>query len=194
MNAGKIHEFQCLANGFSLELKSLADYDLRPEIIEDGLNFLENARKKAATVATLTGEAALADDSGLEVDFLSGAPGVYSSSYAGNGATDEMNISKLLQELKGVAFPKRGARFVCTLVISYPDGRYQSFEGYWHGVISEEPRGSNGFGYDPVFYLPDLGKTAAELEPELKNCLSHRAKAMTKLLNFLRTGFKSSGA
>ncbi len=194
MNAGKIREFRTLAKDLPVELRTLADYNLRPEIIEDGSSFLENAGKKAAAVTNLTGEAALADDSGLEVDFLSGAPGVSSACYAGNGATDEMNIRKLLQELQGVDFAKRGARFVCTLVISYPDGRHQSFEGIWQGVIAEEPRGKNGFGYDPVFFLSDLGKTAAELDPKLKNRLSHRAAAMTKFMNFLMSEFKSSGA
>lgn len=194
MNPGKIREFRRLAAGLPLDLKSLADYDLRPKIIEDGSSFLENARKKAAVVSRLTGEASLADDSGLEVDFLAGAPGVYSACYAGEGATDEMNMRKLLEELEGVPFAKRGARFVSTLVISYPDGRHQSFEGDWPGVIAVEPRGNNGFGYDPVFYLPAWGKTAAELDPELKNRLSHRASAMTKFFNFFIPGFKSIGA
>lgn len=180
-----MREMRVLATGLPLEIKSLADYDPELEISEDGSTFLDNALKKASTVSRLTGEMALADDSGLAVDFLQGAPGVHSARYAGPGATDEMNYRKLLREMEGVPSEKRGASFVCTLVLYRPDGTYLSFDGAWQGVIHVEPRGELGFGYDPVFFLPELGKTAAELPPALKNRLSHRAAAMNKLREFL---------
>lgn len=170
-----------ITEGLPVEIKSLADYGPQAAIIEDGLTFLENALKKARGAARLTGEIALADDSGLEVDFLRGAPGINSARYAGPGATDELNLRKLLREMTGVPYEQRGACFVCTLVLYHPDGTYQSFDGAWRGVISAEPKGEQGFGYDPVFFLPELGKTAAELPPALKNRLSHRAEAMNKL-------------
>ncbi|MDI6726684.1 MAG: XTP/dITP diphosphatase [Smithellaceae bacterium] len=184
-NKGKIKELGALTEGLPIEIKSLADYDPQVEIIEDGLTFLENALKKASAAARLTGEIALADDSGLEVDFLRGAPGVNSARYAGPGATDELNFRKLLREMEGVPPEYRGACFVCTLVLYHPDGTYQSFNGAWRGVITEEPRGDYGFGYDPVFFLPELRKTAAELPTLIKNRLSHRATAMNKLIKAL---------
>lgn len=189
-NKGKIKELGALTEGLPIEIKSLADYDPQAEIIEDGLTFQENALKKASAAARLTGEIALADDSGLEVDFLRGAPGVNSARYAGPGATDELNLRKLLREMAGVPYEQRGASFVCTLILFHPDGTYQSFDGDWRGVITEEPRGDYGFGYDPVFFLPELRKTAAELPGEVKNRLSHRAAAMNKLIKALPNVFK----
>ena len=139
-------------------------------------------------MAEWTGEAALADDSGLEVDHLEGKPGIYSSRYAGEGSTDEKNIQKLLERLEGIPAEKRGAAFRCVLVLYRPDGSYESFEGQWRGRIIERPVGTHGFGYDPVFFLSEQGVTVAQLDPAIKNSLSHRAQAFQKLKERLRQG------
>jgi XTP/dITP diphosphohydrolase len=167
-------------------LVSLAEYADVPDVIEDGKTFLENALKKARTVSEFTGEIVLADDSGLEVDFLEGRPGVYSSRYSGAAATDEENIKKLLKELGNVPREKRGASFVCVLVLYFPDGRYESFEGRWRGFICENAFGCGGFGYDPVFYLPDREITVAQMSADEKNGISHRARAFEKLTQYLQ--------
>ena len=169
-----------------VSLLSLNDYPEIPEIVEDGKSFLENALKKARTVAERTGEWVLADDSGLEVEALGGAPGIFSSRYAGEDANDGRNIRKLLEELKGVPQRKRGAAFRCVLVLCAADGRYETFEGRWEGEIAEAPAGEGGFGYDPVFFLPDRGMTVAQLPREVKNRISHRARAFEKLREKLR--------
>jgi len=171
-----------------IEVRSLKDYGEAPEVVEDGRTFFENALKKARTVAEWTGEAALADDSGLEVDHLEGKPGIYSSRYAGEGSTDEKNIQKLLERLEGIPAEKRGAAFRCVLVLYRPDGSYESFEGRWRGRIIERPVGTHGFGYDPVFFLSEQGVTVAQLDPAIKNSLSHRAQAFQKLKERLRQG------
>jgi XTP/dITP diphosphohydrolase len=180
-NQGKIKEIQVMLADLGIDLLSLNDYPGIPEIVEDGNSFLENAVKKARVVAEATGEVALADDSGLEVDVLGGAPGIYSARYAGKDADDRQNFRKLLSDLKGMASDSRGAAFRCTLVLYPADGCYEIFEGRWEGMIAEKPVGQGGFGYDPVFFLPDLGVTVAELSPEVKNRISHRAKAVAKL-------------
>ncbi len=177
-----------------LTLKSLLDYPDLPEIVEDGSTFLENALKKARTIAEMTGEICLADDSGLEVAALDGAPGIYSSRYAGDGAGDAGNIRKLLDELKDVPTAERVAAFQCVLVLCWPDGRYQSFDGRWAGRIAEAPAGQGGFGYDPVFFLPEQGVTVAELPSEIKNRISHRAEAFAKLAAWLKSEFVENGA
>lgn len=129
---------------------------------------------------------ALADDSGLEVDVLGGAPGIYSARYAGDDATDAGNIRRLLEELKDIAPQKRGGSFRCVLVLYEPGGHFESFEGQWQGQIVDKPAGTGGFGYDPVFFLPELSMTVAQLPPGLKNHLSHRAKAFQGLKNYLQ--------
>jgi XTP/dITP diphosphohydrolase len=165
---------------------SLNEYPGVPEITEDGATFLENALKKARTISEFTGEVVLADDSGLEVDFLGGRPGVHSARYAGESAVDENNIRKLLKEMEHVPREARGASFVCVLALYCPGGKYESFEGRWRGFIYEEAVGHNGFGYDPVFYLPDRETTVAEMSADEKNGISHRARAMEKLKQYLR--------
>jgi XTP/dITP diphosphohydrolase len=174
--------------GIDVHLSSLMDYPALPEIVEDGDSFLENALKKARVVSTLTGETVLADDSGIEVEALDGAPGIYSARYAGEDANDEKNIRKLLSDLKGVAFENRGAAFRCILVLYPANGRCEIFEGRWEGVIAEKPVGQGGFGYDPVFFLPGEGMTVAQLSSEVKNRISHRAQAFAKLKEKLRRG------
>ena len=193
-NRGKIKEIREMLMDSGVALHSLEDYPDLPEIKEDGKSFLENALKKARTIAELTGEVVLADDSGLEVEALHGAPGIYSARYAGEEGDDGMNILKLLHDLQGVPPAGKKAVFRCILVLCRPDGRYQAFEGHWEGSITDAPAGQGGFGYDPVFYLPERGLTVAELPAEMKNRISHRAKAAAKLKVWLEKGIQENGA
>ncbi len=187
-NRGKLKEIKEILDGTGIELLSLDEF---PDISlppETGGSFKENALLKARKVARETGLPALSDDSGLEVDGLRGRPGVRSARYAGNGAADEENIRKLLYELKRFppGSPQRSARFRCVIALVTPQGREEVFEGTLEGTIAERPSGSGGFGYDPVFYIPEEERTAAELSPEEKNRISHRAKALGKLKMWLQ--------
>lgn len=178
-NQGKIKEFRDLLDGFGIPVKGLNDFGPIPPIIEDGENFDENAYKKASMTAKYLGFPALADDSGLVVEALGGAPGVFSARYAGEGATDEANNLKLLRALEGRT--DRRARFECVISIAVPRGPALTYEGVCRGEILHEMRGNNGFGYDPIFYYPPLDKTFAEMSREEKNRVSHRGKAMAEL-------------
>lgn len=180
-NRGKAKEIGEMLKDIGVEIVALDEYPALKLPPETGETFIENALLKARHVAQETGMTALADDSGLEVDYLSGRPGVRSARYAGEGATDEENYKKLLAELEGVPREKRGARFRCALALVSPGGREEVSEGVFEGFITEAPRGGNGFGYDPVFLVPEKGLTAAELSPEQKNSMSHRAKALMEL-------------
>lgn len=177
-NRGKVREVSEILSGLGVEVVCLADLPGAPEVDEDGETFVENARKKAHALASWSGSMTLADDSGLEVEALGGRPGVRSARYAGDRATDEENNRKLLEELRGIGPEARRARFRCVMVLAAPDGREWVTEGTWEGVIAAEPRGSSGFGYDPVFLLPEQNRTVAELLPEEKNRMSHRAMAL----------------
>lgn len=178
-NAHKIEEIRDRLRGVSVEFISLDSYPDAPEVVEDGKTFVENAAKKAGELARATGEWVMADDSGLEVDALDGAPGIFSARYAGTHGDYEGNNHKLLREMAGLPPDKRTARFRCAIVLAKPDGTTAfTVEGTFPGLITEEPRGKNGFGYDPVFYLPDRGCTVAELTLEEKNRISHRAIAV----------------
>jgi XTP/dITP diphosphohydrolase len=157
----------------------LDDFGPIPEVVEDGETFEDNAVKKAQFTARVLGFPAIADDSGLVVEALGGRPGVYSSRYAGEGATDELNNLKLLKEMEGIS--KRDAYFACVLAIAVPRGPALIYEGKCHGIIAHERSGSDGFGYDPLFYHPPSGKSFAEMSPEEKNLLSHRGTAMLEL-------------
>lgn len=183
-----------MLEGIDITFCSLHDYQDIPEIIEDGRSFLENALKKARTVSEWTGESSLADDSGLEVDALGGAPGIYSARYAGDGASDVANIRKLLEDLKNIAPQERGGAFCCVLVLYQPGGHFESFEGRWRGQVAHKPAGTGGFGYDPVFFLPEFSMTVAQMPPGLKNRLSHRAMAFQKLKNYLQKAVVSEKA
>lgn len=183
-NAGKIKEFKVLLRDLVKRLASLCDLDYVSDIIENGNSYSENALKKARSICTLTNKIALADDSGLEVEALDGKPGIFSSRYAGDSASDEENIDKLLSEL--VNKRNRKARFVCSLALVFPDGKEVIAEGRCEGLILAEPRGVSGFGFDPVFYLSDLNKTMAELTLKEKNEISHRANAVRELKKLLR--------
>ena len=183
-NKGKAKEFSKLLEGVFGNVISLSDIGSPPEVVEDGLTFRDNALKKARTIAQYSGKLTLADDSGLEAEALDGRPGVYSARYSGEGATNKTNIEKLLGELGDN--PNRKARFVCVLALVDPNGDELVIEGFCEGVILDKPRGEGGFGYDPVFYLPDRDLTMAEVDPEIKNKISHRAKACELLAEYLR--------
>ncbi|MDJ0623719.1 MAG: XTP/dITP diphosphatase [Desulfocapsaceae bacterium] len=178
-NKNKVKEFQKLVEDFSIEIKSLADFGPLPPVIEDGETFEENAYKKAHHTARVLGLPALADDSGLVVEALKGAPGVYSARYAGEGATDEENVDKLLGEMADV--DSRRAYFQCVLSIAVPSGPALTYEGRCDGTITKEKRGTSGFGYDPVFLCDTFKKTFAELSMEEKNRVSHRGKALQEM-------------
>jgi XTP/dITP diphosphohydrolase len=191
-NAGKASEITGMLKGLDAEFLTLKDFPSIRLPEETGRSFRENALIKARHVARDTGLFALADDSGLQVKSLSGAPGVYSARYAGKGATDEENYQKLLKVLEGAPEAKREARFVCVIAFSSPDGRDATFEGELRGVITHAPRGAGGFGYDPVFYVPELKKTLAELTAEGKNKVSHRAKALKAFVEWFRENVMQS--
>jgi len=193
-NRGKLGEFAALLAGTGLSVVSQGELGV-PDIEETGLSFVENAILKARNAARHTGLAALADDSGLEVDALAGAPGIYSARYAGAGAGDGANVARLLRELADVPAQRRTARFRCLIVYlrHAQDPTPLICQGTWEGSILFEPRGTNGFGYDPVFLVPDHGRAAAELPPELKNRISHRGQAMACLLAALRARQGSRG-
>lgn len=192
-NMGKVKEINELLKDLHLEIKTLQNFCKIEPPEETGKTFFENAYIKAKYWAEKTGLMCLADDSGLEVDVLNKAPGVYSSRFAGENATDEENNKKLLELLKGIPLEKRKARFVCVIVVYHPSGKFITAEGTWEGIIGFEPRGSYGFGYDPIFLVPEYNykKTAAELAPEEKNKISHRGKALAKLKEILPDFLKS---
>jgi len=176
-NPGKLAELRALlSEGRAVEVVGLPEE--APEVEETGASFAENARLKARAIAEWSGEWALADDSGLEVDALGGAPGVRSRRYAGPEATDADRIDALLKALTDVPDAGRTARFRCALAIAAPDGRVWTAEGACEGRITYAPRGAHGFGYDPIFELPEAARTMAELTPDEKNCVSHRARAL----------------
>jgi XTP/dITP diphosphohydrolase len=179
-NKGKIEEFKTLFSGFSIGIKSLNDFGPTPEPVEDGKTFEDNAYKKAHFTARVLGFPALADDSGLVVEALGGKPGVLSARYAGEGARDEAKILKLLKAMEGVS--NRKAAFECVIAIAVPRGPALIYEGRCEGEIAREPMGNNGFGYDPIFFYEPSGKTFAQMSQEEKNRVSHRGKAMAKLL------------
>ena len=181
-NAGKIKELNDLLAGYGLTVLGLADFPEIGEIEETGVTFAENAALKARTVAQATGLVALADDSGLVVDALGGAPGVYSARYSDPGATDERNNEKLLNVMKDVPEAKRGCRFVSLVAAIAPNGEEILAEGRWEGRVLSAPRGNGGFGYDPLFLDPELNQSAAELSREDKNARSHRGRALRALL------------
>ncbi|HOQ98270.1 MAG TPA: XTP/dITP diphosphatase [Anaerolineae bacterium] len=177
-NAGKLKEFRELMSGLPIECTFLSELGIAEEIAETGKTFLENAILKARGYAALSGLVTLADDSGLEVDALGGAPGVQSARWAGPDASDMDRIRLLLGRLRGVPPEQRGAQFRCVAAMATPGGQVCTTEGAIRGEIIDTPRGSHGFGYDPVFFIPELGATMAELAPQVKNHISHRARAL----------------
>jgi len=194
-NAGKVREYRQLLADLPLEITYLDAEGIDLDVEETGESFAENAVLKATAYAQVSGLWTWADDSGLEVDALNGAPGIRSSRYAGPGASDEDRYRRLLRELEGVPWEKRTARFRCVVAIATPTGEVRTAEGSCEGVIAFEPRGSHGFGYDPVFFLPERGCTMAQLPPEVKNRISHRgqaAQAAKQLLQEMLDGTRHS--
>jgi len=183
-NRGKYLEFKEMFGSVPFSIVSLMDFPYI-EIKETGSTFDENALMKASIVCKKTGLPTLADDSGLEVSILNGEPGVFTARYAGEHATDEENINKLLKKLEGVPLNKRQARFVCSLALVFPDGQVFIERGILEGLIAMGPRGTEGFGYDPIFLLPERNKTLSEISIGEKNKISHRAKALEKIKNHL---------
>lgn len=184
-NKGKVAEYQYLFRGLPFEMVTPVDVGIKVEVEEGDISMEENARHKAAVYADLSGLITVADDSGLEVDVLGGEPGIRSARYAGEHASDQGRIEYLLSKLQGVPRAKRTARFRCVIAVATPQGFVETCEGECEGMIAFEPKGENGFGYDPIFYLPELDKTMAELSSEVKNQISHRARAAQKAYRVL---------
>jgi XTP/dITP diphosphohydrolase len=184
-NSGKLREYRALLGDLGWELVSPRDVELSLEVDESGSDYAENAKIKAVAFARASRLVTLADDSGLEVDALGGEPGPLSARYAGPGADDSRRYSRLLERLRGVPPEKRGARFRCLIAVARPSGETELFEGTCEGVVTEAPRGETGFGYDPVFLLPERGRTLAELPLSEKNAVSHRGAAARKARPFL---------
>ena len=180
-NPGKMKEIRMILADLPLPVVSMKEAGVEARIVEDGNSFEENAVIKARTVMELTGEPAMADDSGLEIDWLGGAPGIYSARYMGEDTSYEIKNRALLEKLEGVPEEKRTARFVCSIACAFPDGRIFTSRGTMEGVIAHDIKGATGFGSDPIFYLPELKCTSAEISPEQKNELSHRGKALRRM-------------
>ena len=185
-NQNKVREIKSLFNSQQIEFKTLKDLNYTKEIVENGKTFAENAYIKAYQVAQDLNCVAISDDSGLEVEALNGAPGIYSARYAG-GHDDEKNNELLIKNLQGV--DNRRARYVCAICVCQPNGIHKIVEGYCNGIIVDRPKGKNGFGYDPYFYVEEFNKTMAEVDLEKKNTISHRAKALKKLMEVCNEDF-----
>jgi XTP/dITP diphosphohydrolase len=185
-NPDKVRELAALLGDLGIRIRTLADFPTAPEVEEDGTTCEANALKKAREIASATGLPSVADDTGLEVDALGGRPGVFAARYAGANATYEDNCRKLLKELAGVPPARRTARFITVAALAMPGGHTRVATGTLVGVIAEVCAGSQGFGYDPLFFVPELGRTLAELSAEEKNRISHRAKAFRSMADILR--------
>ncbi len=185
-NEGKMKEIREILGDLDIELLSLKDAGIQADIAEDGKTFEENAQIKARTICDLTGEIVLADDSGLEIDYLNKEPGIYSARYMGEDTSYRIKNANLIQRLEGVPDEKRTARFVCAIAAAFPDGSVKTVRAAMEGRIGYEERGENGFGYDPIFYLPEYGCSSAELSMEEKNKISHRGKALRAIKDELR--------
>ncbi|MBI4003284.1 MAG: XTP/dITP diphosphatase [Nitrospira defluvii] len=185
-NQHKKQELVTLLQDLNVSIRTLDDYPDAPDVVEDGDTCEANAMKKAVEIARYTGLPAVADDTGLEVDALGGRPGAFAARYAGEHASYEDNCRKLLHELRGVPPAERGARFVTVAAIAFPAGETRSVQGVLEGSIAEEATGSHGFGYDPVFLVPEYHQTLAQLSPDVKNRISHRARAFAQAKNLLQ--------
>lgn len=185
-NRGKLKEITEILADFPFKVLSMEQAGIDMDIEENGSTFEENALIKAKTVSKAVGKIVLADDSGLVVDYLDGAPGIYSSRFAGEGASDEDRNNKLLRLLDGIPYNRRTARFVCAVAVVFPDGSCFTVKGICEGYIGNKPAGINGFGYDPLFYISEYGKTIAELDSETKNSISHRGKAFKMMVEELK--------
>ncbi len=185
-NQGKLLELKQLLTPLDLDVIGLDQLDNPPVVEEDGATFADNARKKALTLARFSDCLTLADDSGLCVDLLDGGPGVFSARYAGEQGNDKANNARLVKELKKIPLNQRKAHFHCCIALAWPDGRCKTVEGQVDGLLIDQERGTRGFGYDPLFLVPEYGKTMAELPAEIKNRISHRGRALQKILPLLK--------
>lgn len=190
-NMGKMREIRAIMSDVDAQILSMKEADVYADVEEDGSTFMENAFIKARAVSKLAKEkgidaVVIADDSGLVVDALGGEPGIYSARYLGEDTPYSIKNAKIIERLKGVADEDRSARFVCAMAAVFPDGSEESFEATYEGRIGYEEKGPNGFGYDPIFYLPDRGLYSAELDPDEKNRISHRGKALEGIKNILK--------
>ena len=185
-NEDKMKEIRRILADPSLEILSLKDAGIHADIDENGKSFEENAMIKAEAISKMTGEIVLADDSGLEIDYLNKEPGIYSARYLGEDTPYSIKNAEILKRCEGVPDEKRDARFVCVIACAYPDGTVDTATGIIEGKLAKEPKGENGFGYDPIFYLPERGMTTGEMEPEEKNAISPRGIAIRKMVEILK--------
>lgn len=185
-NQNKVREVKMMMDDMDVELFTLKDAGIDVEIVEDGSTFVENAIIKAKAIMELTCEIAVADDSGLEVDYLNGAPGIYSARYLGEETSYEKKNAHIINELKEAKGDERSARFVCAMAVAFPDGKIETCQGTIEGFIGYEEKGTNGFGYDPIVYVPEYKMTTGEMEPRLKNSISHRGKALEQMKTILK--------
>lgn len=185
-NKGKIVEINEIMKELNLQILSLVEAAIDIEIIENGSTFEENAIIKVKEIMKITNDIVMADDSGLEIDYLNGAPGVHSSRFEGENTPYDIKNNKILDMLKGVAEEERTARFVCVIAAGFPDGQIITTKGVIEGIIGYEIKGENGFGYDPIFYVPEYKMTTAQMSSQLKNQISHRAKALNKMKELLK--------
>ena len=192
-NQDKMREIREILADMDVEVVSMKEAGIHADIVEDGSTFEENAVIKAKTICELTGEITLADDSGLAVDYIGGEPGVYSARYMGEDTSYEIKNRTIIDRLLGAEGKARSARFVCNIAAVLPDGRVIQTEAYMEGVIAKEPAGTGGFGYDPILYLPEFGKTSAELTMEEKNRISHRGKALEAMKSALKQEISVTG-
>lgn len=184
-NMEKMKEIKAILGDIGEEILSMKEAGIDMDIVEDGSTFEENAIIKAKAVMERTGKLALADDSGLEIDALNKEPGIYSARYMGEDTPYEIKNSNLIERMKGVKGKDRSARFVCVIAAAFPDGEIITTRGTIEGVIAEEPAGENGFGYDPIVYVPEYGMTTGQMDPDAKNAISHRGKALTAMKKIL---------
>lgn len=191
-NDNKMKEIRSILGGMDLEILSMKEAGIQADIVEDGTTFEENAKIKAIGIARLCNEIVLADDSGLEIDYLNKEPGIYSARYLGEDTSYAVKNKKLIERLEGVEMEKRTARFVCAIAAAFPDGTLEVTRGTIEGLIGYEEKGENGFGYDPIFYVPQYRCTTAQLSPEQKNEISHRGKALRSMRDVIKEKYQMS--
>ena len=189
-NKNKVREVSMMMKDFDVELQTMGEAGINIDIVEDGKNFEENAIIKAKTIMEITGEIAIADDSGLEVDYLDGAPGIYSARFLGEDTSYDIKNNYIIDKLKDAKGKERSARFVCAMAVAFPNGKIKTCKGTIEGLIAYEQKGTNGFGYDPIVYVPEYEMTTGELAAELKNSISHRGKALEQMKEILKAGLE----
>lgn len=185
-NENKVREVNMMMEDFDVELCTMKQAGVNVDIVEDGVTFEENAIIKAKTIMEITGEIAIADDSGLEVDYLDGAPGIYSARFLGEDTSYDIKNQYIIDKLKDAKGSERSARFVCAMAVAFPNGEILTCKGTIEGVIAYEQKGKNGFGYDPIVYVPEFEMTTGEMSPQLKNSISHRGKALEQMKEILK--------